>query len=133
MKGDAAAILPVHVTRALLAAFRAIPERRSAGWPIIDEEAWWLDVLHDPRARWPSEKRLSGTGRHSHLRLDQVRKPVMTLVCQRCGVRRAFDTADVMRQFGEDYNITRLRHALVPCQYRGRDAVFEPCHLDYET
>jgi hypothetical protein len=69
---------------------------------VVDEEAWWLDVLHDPRARWPTEKCLSATGPHAHLRLDRFRGPVMTLACRRCGVRKSFDTA-VLRQFGEDY------------------------------
>jgi hypothetical protein len=132
MRGDAANILPAHVARALLAALKVLPSRGVPSRPVVDEEAWWLDVLHDPRARWPSEKRLSATGRHAHLRLDRWRSPVMTLVCSLCGVRRSFDTKDVIRQFGEDYNITRLRHELVPCARKHRDAVFEACHLDYE-
>jgi hypothetical protein len=128
MKGDAATILPAHVARALLAAFRAVPARGS--WPVIDEESWWLQVLHDPRARWPSEKRLSG--RYAHLRLDRWRAPVMTLFCRRCGVRKSFDTEQVMKQFGGDYNITLLRHDLVPCPRRHSDAAYGACHLDYE-
>jgi hypothetical protein len=88
-------------------------------------------VLHDPRARWPSEKRLSATG-HAQLRLDRWRSPVVALVCRLCGVRRSFDTLAVIRHFGEDYNVTRLRHALVPCARKHRDAVFEACHLEYE-
>jgi hypothetical protein len=132
LKGDAAKLLPAHVASALLAALKAIPPRGTAGWPILDEEAWWLDVLHDPRARWPSEKRLSATGRYAHLRLDRFGQPLMTLVCRRCDLRKSFDTAEVLRQFGEDYNVTRLRHALVPCHRRGHDVVFEACHLDYE-
>jgi len=134
MKGDAANILPVNVARALLAALRAIPPRATAagGWPVVDEEAWWLDVLHDPRARWPTEKRLTADGRHAHLRLDRWRSPIMTLACRLCGLRKSFERDAVMRTFGEDYNVTRLRHALVPCARRRRDVVFEACHLDYE-
>lgn len=132
MKGDAAAILPAHVAGALLMALRAMPPRGAAGWPTIDEESWWLDVLHDPRGRWPTEKRLSATGRHAHLRLDRWRRPTMALTCQLCGIRKSFDTDAVKRQFGEDYNITRLRHALVPCERRDSDRVFGACHLDYE-
>jgi hypothetical protein len=132
MRSDAAKILPARVASALLAALKALPARGVAEWPIVDEEAWWLDVLHDPRARWPTEKRLSATGRHAYLRLDRWHRPVMTLVCRLCGVRRSFDTEAVMRQFGEDFNITRLRHALVPCARKHRDVVFEACHLDYE-
>ena len=50
MKGDATKILHAHVANALLVAAKAIPPRRSGGGPIIDDERWWLDVLHDPRA-----------------------------------------------------------------------------------
>ena len=129
MKGDAT-ILPAHVARALLAAFKAIPPRGAATWPVIDEESWWLEVLHDPRARWPSEKRL--TGRYAHLRLDRWQAPMMTLVCRLCGVRKSFATDAVVKQFGGDYNITVLRHDLVPCQRRHSDQVHGACHLDYE-
>jgi hypothetical protein len=132
MKGDAANILPAYVASALLAAFKAMPARGVAGWPIVDEESWWFDVLHDPRARWPTEKRLSATGRYAHLRLDRWCRPMMTLVCRLCGVRKSFETAAVMGQFGEDYNITRLRHALVPCERRDSDRAFGSCNLDYE-
>src|SRR5262245_3288279 len=130
MKGDAT-LLPAHVARALLAAFNAIPPR-TAAWPAIDEESWWLEVLHDPRARWPNEKRLSVSGRHAHLRLDHWRAPTITLACRLCGVRKAFDTAQVVRQFGGDYNITVLRHDLVPCGRRHSDRPYGACHLDYE-
>jgi hypothetical protein len=34
-----------------------------------------------------------------------------------------------MRTLGEDYNITRSRHALMPCARRRRYVVFEACHL----
>jgi hypothetical protein len=56
----------------------------------------------------------------------------MTLACGLCGIRKSFETEAVVAQFGEDYNVTRLRHELVPCARRPRDAVFETCHLDYE-
>jgi hypothetical protein len=131
MKGDAT-ILPPHVARALLAAFRAVPPRGAAAWPVIDEEAWWLEVLHDPRARWPGEKRLGASGRYAHLRLDRWRGPMLTLVCRLCGVRKSFDTAAVVRQFGGDYNIAVLRHDLVPCERRHSDRVHGACHLDYQ-
>jgi hypothetical protein len=133
MTGDAAAILPAHVARALLAALRAMPPRGAVGgWPMIDEERWWLSVLHDPRARWPSEKRLTATGRHAHLRLDRWRRRTITLACDLCGVRKSFDTEQVVQMFGEDYNMVRLRHALVPCGRRSSGHAFEACHLDYE-
>jgi hypothetical protein len=115
-----------------LAAFKAIPPRGAATFPAIDEESWWLEVLHDPRARWPSEKRLSSTGRHAHLRLDRWHAPAITLACRLCGIRKSFDTEQVVRQFGGDYNITVLRHDLVPCERRGSDRPYGACHLDYE-
>lgn len=130
MKGDAT-FLPAHVAQALLAAFRAIPPR-TANWPVIDEESWWLEVLHDPRARWPTDKRLHANGRHAHLRLDHWRATMVTLVCHLCGVRKSFDTAQVVQQFGGDYNMAMLRHDLVPCERRGSDRPHGACHLDYE-
>lgn len=80
-------------------------------------ESRWLDVLHDPRARWRTEKRLSATGRYAHLRLDRWRRPMMTLTCRLCGVHKSFDTEQVMKQFGEDYNIKDC--GTIPCHASG--------------
>ena len=125
--------LPVEVTAVLLRAMHAL-ERARPPWPVLDEEGWWRDVLHDPRARRPSEKRLDANGRWAYLRLDRFRRPRMTLACARCGLREEFDTDDVRRSFGDDYNIGLLRHKLVRCPHRKlRDAVFEHCPLDYDT
>jgi hypothetical protein len=106
--------------RAALAAGRSLTESR------------WLDVLHDPRARWRTEKRLSATGRYAHLRLDRWRRPMMTLMCRLCGVHKSFDTEQVMKQFGEDYGLQhqRLRHDPMPCERRHSDHVFGACHLE---
>jgi hypothetical protein len=46
------------------------------------------------------------------------------VACGLCGIRKLFETEAVLRQFGEG-NITRLRHELVPCARKQRDAVFE--------
>jgi hypothetical protein len=108
------------------------PQRpKAAPSPQANREYWWSDVLHDPRARWPSEKRLAVDSRHAYLRLDCCRDDTLELSCSRCGVRRTFDTADVIRQFGRDYNTVVLRHRLVRCAATRRDAVYEPCHLEF--
>jgi hypothetical protein len=39
----------------------------------------------------------------------------MTLACRLCGIRKSFERDAVMPMYGEDYNVTRLHHALVPC------------------
>ena len=124
--------LPEPVVAALLQATATVDCARPP-WPILpDEEGWWLDVLHDPRAQRPSQKRLGETSRWAYLRLDRHRSPVVKLACDRCGLRARFDYEDVLRQFGGDYNVGILRHKLVRCPYQKmRDAVFAPCQLDY--
>jgi hypothetical protein len=104
--------LPVAVTAALLRAMQAVAHARTP-WPVIDEEAWWRDVLCDPRARRPTEKRLDAKGRWAYLRLDRFRNPIMRLACARSGLRKEFDYEDVLQQFGGDY---RYRRAAAPAR-----------------
>ena len=125
--------LPAPVTAALLRAMHVLDLARPP-WPVLpDEEGWWLEVLHDPRAARPSEKRLGETSRWAYLRLDRHRGPLLKLKCDLCGLRQHFDYEEVLRQFGGDYNMGVLRHKLVTCPHRKlRDSVFAPCQLDYD-
>src|SRR5262245_3747576 len=78
--------------------------RPAASRAEADHDSWWIDVLHDPRARWPSERRLRADGRYAHLRLDRCRSAELKLSCDRCGQHRSFRTDDVVKAFGADCN-----------------------------
>jgi hypothetical protein len=96
-----------------------------------DEECWWIDVLHDPRARWPQQMWLDNE-RHARFRIDRCPTAEMVLTCARCRLRRNYKTADMIQSFGRGFNTVLLRHRLSGCPKGGRDAVYEPCVARFE-
>lgn len=68
-------------------------------------------------------------GRWAYLRLDRHRNPLIKLKCDICGAHGQFDTEEIMKLYG---NKVKLRFKLVHCPRQGRDAIFAPCHLDYD-
>jgi hypothetical protein len=96
----------------------AVPARDLAPWE-RSSEAWWQEVLNDPRARGPRQKRLEPTGRHARFRLDRQQGPFLDLHCARCPGQMRMGLADAIRRYGEDYNVLALAQMLVTCN-RGR-------------
>src|SRR5262245_38891703 len=86
------------------------PPPLPAPTPVTDHDYWWIDVLHDPRARWPSDRRLRLDSRFAHLRLDRCQTDTLVLICEPCGKYRTFAYADILKAFGRDYNTAQLRH-----------------------
>jgi hypothetical protein len=78
-------------------------------------EAWWQDVLNDPHARGPRQKRLEPTGRHARFRLDRQQGPFLDLHCARCPRQMRTGPADAIKTYGEDHNVLALARMLVRC------------------
>jgi hypothetical protein len=96
-----------------------------------DRDYWWIDVLHDARTRWPSDRRLRADSRFVHLRVDRCHSDTLALICDLCGEHRTFAYVDIVKAFGRDYNTAQLRHELVKCQATGQDFVHGICHLRF--
>src|SRR5256885_16210442 len=94
------------------------PERR-AGARCPDDEDWWRDVLHDPRARAPKQHYLDGP---SMFRLDQQNQRIE---CRcRCGLQHWMDRDKMIGQVGGDINGLYLVREWMPCRTRNKMANF---------
>jgi hypothetical protein len=106
--------LPAETVRKLEIALKSLPKRTP--WPEIDEEAWWADVMNDPRARRrKSPDRPQPDGRDAHLRLDRFPAPFVTFSCDRCKRSRTLKVFDLRGTFGGDRNIYTIGRAALSC------------------
>ena len=106
--------LPRHVALALATAIASLPKR--GPWPEIDEEAWWTDVLTDPRTSLPAAKRLSEKHENANLRLDRCPAKSLTFRCQRCGSQATVTLAELMDTFGRDRNVRTIGRHILGCK-----------------
>jgi hypothetical protein len=71
--------------------------------------------------------------RDGALILSEVRVPVLTVVCEPCGLRERYDVERLTRQYGWDAKLTDLLPALVTdCPKRGSFSVHDRCRAVYE-
>jgi len=65
--------------------------------------------------------------------LSDIRVPVLTLVCEPCGLRDRHDVERLKRQYGWDAKLTDLLPALVAdCPKRRSVSVYDRCRAVYE-
>jgi hypothetical protein len=84
------------------------PNRRDGARP-PDDEDWWRDVLHDPRARAPKQHYLDGP---SIFRLDRQNQRIE---CRcRCGLHHWMDRDKMIGQVGGDINVLYLVREWMP-------------------
>jgi hypothetical protein len=116
---DIKSFLPLSRVRPLELAMQSIAER--GNWLQIDEEAWWADVLDDPRVRPPLRKTLPAGHRYAHLRLDRCQAESVTFVCVSCRQQTTLDVAVLRERFGRDRNILTIRGEALLCGKHKRD------------
>ena len=88
------------------------PDRRD-GARRPDDEDWWNDVLHDPRARAPRQQFLDGP---SMFRLDRQNERIE---CRcHCGLHHWMDRDKMIGQVGGDINVLYLVREWMPCRTR---------------
>ena len=76
---------------------------RHAGAGRPDDDDWWNDVLHDPRARAPKQHYLDGP---SMFRLDRQNARIE---CRcRCGLHHWMDRDKMVREVGGNMNVLYL-------------------------
>jgi hypothetical protein len=119
--GSAATTFGVSLSKsrveALLVAFRSL-RPKDAPWVVMDaddNEAWWHDVLNDPRARRTQADRIPKDHVDASLRLDRWPGAFVTFRCMTCGAHASYEARDLAGVFGGDANITRLPTSLVDC------------------
>src|SRR3954469_13481135 len=80
-----------------------------------DADAWWRDVLNDPRARRTQADRISKDHVDANLRLDRWPGAFVTFRCAKCGAHATYEAGELASVFGADHNVTRLPASLVEC------------------
>ena len=65
--------------------------------------------------------------------LSDLRVPVLSIVCEPCGLRERYDVVRLQAQYGWDAKLTNLLRALVAdCPKRGSASVYERCKAVFE-
>ena len=117
----------------LLAALGAL-RGKSGPWPENDPEAveaWWDNVLADPRARRTRMERIPADHRDASLRLDRCKALAITVSCTHCSATAVYTIDDLRASFDPGQNITRLPVYLLPCRSK-RDRREGACELRAE-
>jgi len=73
--------------------------------PITD--AWWADVLADPRAR-KRERRTDVTVKQAFYRLADEKREIILVACSKCEWRAAFSRDDLIATHGADHPMPNL-------------------------
>ena len=110
---DLRGALPLNVARALETAIASLPG--SVPWPELDEEAWWRDVLSDPRVRPPAAKHLPLDGWRARFRLDRQQCASFTFSCSQCRQQRTVSVADLIKELGSGRNVCTIGHEVLQC------------------
>lgn len=87
------------------------------------DDAWWRDVLLDPRARLPDESRIAADSIHARYRLDRQHAEIL-IVCE-CRRHKVLDREKMIGLFGADMNVLHLAKEAIDC--RERDKVNNYC------
>jgi len=93
-------------------------------------EAWWADVLADPRAR-KRERRTDLAVKQAFYRLSDEKHEIILVACSRCDWRAAFFRAELIASHGADYAMPNLlNHLAAPsCSRLGSN--WDRCGVHY--
>src|SRR5262249_50061094 len=87
-------------------------ERRSWSHPQESTgEAWWAEVLADPRAR-KRERRTDLAVKQAFYRLAGEKREIILVACSKCDWRAAFSRDDLIASHGADYPMPNLLNHL---------------------
>src|SRR6516164_5256952 len=103
------ATLP-DVTRLVTAMVQARDAVESRSWSHPQEptgEAWWADVLADPRAR-KGERRTDLAVKQAFYRLADEKRGTILVACSKCEWRAAFSRDDLIASPGAEYPLLDL-------------------------
>ena len=110
---------------------RDVVSRRSWSHPQEPTgEAWWADVLADPRAR-KRERRTDLAVKQAFYRLADERREIILVACSKCDWRAAFSRDELIASHGTDYAMPNLlNHLAAPsCSRLGSN--WDRCGVHY--
>jgi hypothetical protein len=121
------------------AMLRAREVAASRSWSTSHEpisEAWWADVLADPRARVRRQphgygRETSRTAQRAFYRLADDPCPVIEVACSKCEWKAAFSRIDLVSKYGAEYPFPNLvDHLAQPgCSKKGNQ--WDRCGVYY--
>jgi hypothetical protein len=93
-------------------------------------EAWWADVLADPRGR-KRERRTDLAVKQAFYRLADERRSVILVACSKCDWRAAFPRDDLIASHGADYAMPNLLNHLAAPNCSRLGSHWDGCGVHY--
>src|SRR5215469_14144233 len=93
-------------------------------------EAWWADVLADPRAR-KRQRRTDLAVKQAFYRLADERRGTILVACSKCDWRAAFSRDDLIAAHGADYAMPNLLRCLAAPSCSRRGSNWDRCGVHY--
>ena len=110
---------------------RDAAERRSWSHPQESTgEAWWADVLADPRAR-KRERRTDVTVKQAFYRLADEKREIILVTCSKCEWRAAFLRDDLIATHGADHPMPNLLDRLAAPDCSRLGSHWDRCGVHY--
>jgi len=126
------ATLP-DVTRLVTAMVQARDAVESRSWSHPQEptgEAWWADVLADPRAR-KRERRTDLAVKQAFYRLADEKRGTILVACSKCDWRAAFSRDDLIATHGADHPMPNLLDHLAAPSCNRLGSHWDRCGVHY--
>ena len=96
--------------------------------PITD--AWWADVLADPRAR-KRERRTDVSVKQAFYRLADEKREIILVACSKCEWRAAFSRDDLIATHGADHPMPHLLDRLAAPDCSRLGSQWDRCGVHY--
>ena len=93
-------------------------------------EAWWADVLADPRAR-KRERRADLAVKQAFYRLADEKRGTILVACSKCDWRAAFLRDDLIASHGADYPMPNLLNHLAAPSCSRLGSHWDRCGVHY--
>src|SRR6516165_1971444 len=93
-------------------------------------EAWWADVLADPRAR-KRERRTDLAVKQAFYRLADEKREIILVACSKCDWRAAFSRDDLIATHGADYAMPNLLNQLAAPTCSRLGSHWDRCGVHY--
>jgi hypothetical protein len=126
------ATLP-NVARLVAAMVRAREAVGQRSWSQPQEptrEAWWADVLADPRAR-KRERRTDLVVKQAYYRLADEKREIILVACSKCDWRAAFARDELIAAHGADYAMPNLLNHLAAPSCSRLGSQWDRCGVHY--
>jgi hypothetical protein len=106
-------------------------ERRSWSHPQAPtSEAWWADVLADPRAR-KRKQRTDLAVKQAYYRLADEKREIILVACSKCNWRAAFSRDDLIASHGADHPMPNLLDHLAAPNCPRLGSTWDRCGVHY--